>query len=76
MKISITKLRSDIYNIFDYIIDSGDVVEIERKGVKIVLKCEKKPKNRLENIVRRKKSIIKGDIENIDWLKEWKPGKL
>ena len=75
MKVTPTALRKDLYALLDRVIETGEPLEIERKGV--TLKVEAKPaEGRLERIRRMG---IKGlwigdrnDIFHMDWLEEWR----
>ncbi len=74
MTYTATKLRQNLYNILDSVIDKGIPVEIERKGVilKIVPENPKSKWDRLEP-----HHVIIGDPESIvsiDWSKEWNSG--
>jgi len=74
MTYTATKLRQNLYNILDSVIDNGVPVEIERKGVILKIIPEKivSKWDRLES-----HNIIKGDPESIvsmDWSKEWSRG--
>jgi prevent-host-death family protein len=71
-KISLTKMRSDLYKIMDRVLDTGVPVEIERRGRKIRI-IPVPPKSKLDNLVKRPGTII-GDPEEIvhlDWSDEW-----
>lgn len=75
IKMTATRLRHDIYNILDNIIETGIPVEVERKGGKLRIIPEKK-KNKLDNL--KKRELVKGDIEDIihiDWMKGWSEGE-
>ena len=70
-----TKLRQNLYNILDSVIDNGIPVEIERKGVILKIVPEKSVSkwDRLEP-----HNVINGDPESIvsmDWSKEWNNGE-
>ncbi|MCD6398285.1 MAG: hypothetical protein J7L71_12180 [Spirochaetaceae bacterium] len=70
-----TKLRQNLYNILDSIIDNGIPVEIKRKGVILKIVPEKTVSKwkRLEP-----HNVIIGDPESIvsiDWSKEWNSGE-
>lgn len=70
-----TKLRANIYKILDKILETGEPVEIERRGriLKIIPAPEKKPVS--EKLVRRK-GVLSGSpdrIIHLDWSSEWKP---
>ncbi len=72
MKINATSFRKNLYSLLDRIIETGNPIDIERKGktVRIMLI---EPKSKLSNL--KKRNIIKGspdDIISIDWTKEWK----
>lgn len=72
MPISATKLRQDLYNILDQVIETGVPLEIARKGhiVKIV---PENPKSKFERLEVH--DCIQGgpdDLVEIDWSKEWK----
>ncbi|RKX80744.1 MAG: type II toxin-antitoxin system Phd/YefM family antitoxin [Spirochaetes bacterium] len=69
-----TKLRQNLYNILDGVIDSGIPVEIERKGVLLKIVPEKTMDkwDRLEE-----HHVINGNPESIvsvDWSEEWNNG--
>ena len=71
MGISATKLRQDLYNILDKIIEEGIPVEIDRKGHKLKIIPEKR-KSKLELL--KKHDVINGDprdILNINWADTW-----
>jgi len=75
MTYTATKLRQNLYNILDSVIENGIPVEIERKGIilKIVPEKTKSKWDRLEP-----HNIINGDPESIvsiDWSNEWKNGE-
>lgn len=75
IKMTATRLRHDIYNILDNIIETGIPVEVERKGGKLRIIPEKR-KNKLDNL--KKRELVKGDIEDIihiDWMKGWSEGE-
>ena len=74
MTYTATKLRQNLYNILDSVIDNGIPVEIERKGVilKIIPEQRVSKWDRLEP-----HNIINGDPESIvsmDWSEEWSRG--
>jgi len=74
MKYSATKLRQNLYNILDQIIERGTTVEIERKGhiLKIVPETPVSKWDKLE-----KHEVMSGDPESIisiDWSGEWTAG--
>lgn len=72
-KLTVSKLRQDIYNILDSVVETGIPVEIERSGrlLRIVLED---PPSKLANL--EPKDFIVGDPEELvsmDWSNEWRP---
>ena len=72
MKISVTKLRTDLYRIVDQVIESGVPVEIERNGqvVKLVPSVKK---SKLANL-KTHPNVINGDpddIIHVNWNEHW-----
>lgn len=75
MKVTPTAFRKDLYALLDRVIETGEPLEIERRGV--TLKVEAKPtESRLERIRRMGiKDLWLGDrddIFHVDWLEEWR----
>ena len=73
MTVTASKLRQDIYQLLDRVIETGQPLEIERKGQKLRI-VPAEPVSRLARLQKRK--CIKGDPEklvSIDWSSEWKP---
>jgi hypothetical protein len=71
MRITASALRQDIYRILDQVIETGEVVEIERKG-KVLRILPPQPRRRLDLLPKR--DAIVGDPEDlvhIDWSAEW-----
>ncbi|MBN2535574.1 MAG: type II toxin-antitoxin system Phd/YefM family antitoxin [Spirochaetales bacterium] len=71
MTITATKLRQNLYNILDKIIETGIPVEIERNGYTLKIIPEKKI-SKFERL--EKHDVLKGDPESIvsmDWSVEW-----
>jgi len=73
MTVTASKLRQDIYNLLDHVLETGEPLEIERKGGLLKIVPEKKP-SKLDRLVPHDGII--GDPEELvhmDWSKEWKP---
>ena len=71
MRLSLTKVRSDLYKIVDRVLETGVPVEIERRGRKIRI-VPVREKSKLDNLVKRPGTIV-GDPEEIvhmDWSDE------
>jgi hypothetical protein len=77
MPISLTKLRADLYNIVDQVIETGLPVDVERNGKTVrIIAIEKKSK--LANLKAHHGTIV-GDPEDLihmDWSHEWKENNL
>ena len=75
MNITISRLRENIYNIIDSVIDTGIPVFIQRKGKTVKITIEGKV-DKLENSKgSEKRKIIQGDPDDlihVDWSSEWK----
>lgn len=72
---SATKLRQNLYNILDNIIDKGIPVEIERKGTILKIIPEKK---RSKWDCLEPHDVINGNPESlvsVDWSGEWNRGE-
>lgn len=73
MTVTASKLRQNIYQLLDRVIETGQPLEIQRKGRKLRI-VPAAPISRLARLPKRK--CIKGDPEelvSIDWSGEWKP---
>lgn len=71
MRVTASGLRQDIYRILDLVLETGEVVEIERKG-KVLRIMPPEPLRRLDRLPRR--DAIVGDPEDLvhlDWSEEW-----
>lgn len=76
MAISVTKLRANLYEIVDRVIETGVSVEIERKGERVRLEPARR-KAKLQKLVKHPDTIV-GDPEDIvhmDWSAEWSEGR-
>ena len=76
MRISLTKMRSDLYKIVDKVLETGVPVEIERRGRKVRI-VPVRPKFKLESLVKRPGTIM-GDpdeLVHMDWSGEWTESK-
>jgi len=73
MTVTATELRKNIYKLLDEVLETGQPLEIERKGKKLKIMPEK-PKSKLDNL--KKRDVMTEDPEyyvHLDWSKEWKP---
>jgi antitoxin (DNA-binding transcriptional repressor) of toxin-antitoxin stability system len=73
MRVTASKLRENVYRILDEAIETGEPVEIVRKGVVLRIVLEKPP-SKLARLKKRSRSLFVGDPDDIigmDWSKEW-----
>ena len=73
MALTASTLRQDIYRILDQILETGNPVEIKRRG-RILRIVPEEPVSKFDNLVKR--SVTTGDPEDIvhiDWSGEWRP---
>jgi hypothetical protein len=74
MPITASRLRDDIYNILDTVLESGAPVEVVRKG-RILRIVADQPPSKLARL--KKRDCIAGDpndLVEIDWSADWTPG--
>jgi hypothetical protein len=67
-----SQLRANLYRLLDRVLRTGEPIEIDRAGKKLLL-VPKEKRSRLNNLVRR--DVIVGnpeDLVHLDWSKEWK----
>jgi hypothetical protein len=71
MAITASKLREDVYNILDDVLETGVPVEVRRKGKLLKIIAEEKP-SKLSRL--KKRDIVVGDPDDlveIDWSEYW-----
>lgn len=74
MAITASTLRANVYRLLDQVLESGQPLEIERKG-KILLIAPQEQQSIWDRLPRREGYIV-GDPDeliHIDWLSEWNP---
>jgi hypothetical protein len=74
-RVTASHLRQNIYRILDEVIESGQPVEIERKGKVVRIETKGQDKGIFENLTPHPGSIVgdSEDLVHIDWSQEWKP---
>ena len=74
MKISVTRLRENVYALLDEVLETGRPLTIERKGRKLLIIPEE-PVSKFAHLSRRPSAIVgdPADLVHIDWSGEWKP---
>lgn len=72
-RFSATKLRSNLYRMFDRVLKTGVPVEIERKG-KVLKIVPVEPADKLKNLRPRANYLLVSpeSIVHLDWPKEWR----
>lgn len=71
MSMTVSKLREDIYRILDEVLETGQPVEIARKGRKLRI-VPVPGESKLKNLERH--DCLNGpaeDIVHMDWSDEW-----
>ena len=71
MVVSASELRSRIYRLLDQVAETGQPLEIERKGEHLFVVAERK-RSKMDSLIKRK--CIVGDPETLvhmDWSETW-----
>lgn len=71
-KLTPAQLRKELYRVLDEILESGEGVEVERPGGKVLLVPQFE--NKLDRL--KKRTVVVGDSSNIDeisWEHTWNP---
>ena len=72
MVVKPSQLRANLYRLLDRVLRTGEPIEIDRAGQKLLL-VPKEKRGKLHNLTLR--DVITGDPEDLvhlDWSKEWK----
>lgn len=74
MAISASALRSDVYNILDRVLESGDPVIIERNGRKLKIVAVEQV-TIFDRLVEHPGFVVgdSDDFVEMDWSHEWRP---
>lgn len=69
-----SRLRSDLYRVLDSVIDTGDPVEIRRRGRVLRIVVEPLPR-KLDRLVARPGVIVgePSELVDVNWAGHWKP---
>lgn len=76
MEVTTSKLRQNIYKILDRVLDTGEPVEIVRRGRRLkIVAAEDLAKGKLERLQKRPEALLADpeDLVHLDWSAEWKP---
>lgn len=68
-----SRLRANLYRILDRILESGEPVEIERKGRRLRIVAERESKLDLLKPHLGYLKVPPEDIVHLDWSREWRP---
>jgi hypothetical protein len=71
--VTASKLRENVYQILDGVLETGEAVEVVRKGRVLRIVAEA-PASRLAGL--KKRDCIRGNPEDLvamDWSKDWTP---
>lgn len=73
MVVTPSKLRENLYNFLDSVLEKGELIEISRKGQILRIVPQKRP-SRFDNIIPKKiTSAEDKDLISVDWEDKWKP---
>ncbi|MCE9622669.1 MAG: type II toxin-antitoxin system Phd/YefM family antitoxin [Actinomycetia bacterium] len=72
MTITASKLRENIYRVLDQVLATGEPVEIERNGRRLLIVADAQP-TRLSRLVNRSDVVVgdSDDFIHLDWSSEW-----
>ncbi len=75
MQVTLTQLRSHLYQWMDRLVETGESIELLRNGVKIKISVDSdSPPPQKNRKFTKRKNVINGDPEDIvstDWIAEW-----
>jgi hypothetical protein len=74
MAITASKLRADVYRLLDEVLETGQPLEIERKGKTLVI--SPREEHSIWDRLPRRAGYIAGDPDELihmDWSSEWNP---
>ena len=72
MALTASKLRENIYRVLDEVLATGEPVEIERNGRRLLIIADDQP-SRLSRLVNRSDVVVgdSADFVHLDWSSEW-----
>jgi hypothetical protein len=79
MKVTATRLRSELYRILDRVLETGESVEVVRAKGTVVLRpavSERVARRKGKSKPKPKRDLVVGDPDDLvhfDWSKHWKP---
>jgi hypothetical protein len=72
--VTASELRANVYKLLDEVIETGSVLEVERKG-RVLRIAADAPPSKLSRLQKRP-GFVRGDagaLVHLDWSAEWKP---
>jgi prevent-host-death family protein len=74
MPITASELRRNVYKVLDRVVDTGQPVEIERRGRRLRI-VPAEPASKLGRLVARPRYLQVGadQLVHLDWSSEWRP---
>ena len=73
MKTTATNFRANLYRYLDEVLETGEPLEIERKGQRIMI-IPDKPPSKLHRLQKRETLLTEPEeIVHIDWSGDWDP---
>ena len=76
MKVTATKLRSELYQILDRVLATGESVEVTRAEGTVVIKPLLSEKRSRKRKPQPNPNLVVGDPDELihfDWVSHWKP---
>jgi antitoxin (DNA-binding transcriptional repressor) of toxin-antitoxin stability system len=79
MKVTATRLRSELYQILDRVLETGEPVEVTRSEGTLVIKpliSERRKTTRRARKIESNPDLVVGDpdaLVHFDWASHWKP---
>ena len=73
-RLNASRLRKDIYRVLDRVIETGESVEVVRRG-RIIRIVAPAPERKLDRLVKRPGFIRgkPGELVHVEWSKSWRP---
>jgi prevent-host-death family protein len=74
MPITASELRRNVYKVLDRVVDTGQPVDIERRGRRLRI-VPAEPASKLGRLVARPQYLKVGpdELVHLDWSSEWRP---
>lgn len=74
MAVTASELRRDVYRLLDRVLETGEELEVERKGRRIRISAVPE-RSKLDDLVPHPGYIVgdPDDLVHLDWYTEWNP---